>query len=669
MVETSCVGFCHPFAKRKINHNSRSTIAPKALIRTSSGHDTRLKRGGYTNTTLYHRSPSHKNLSSAPALPTTRTTAAARRKEMELVQPTTQPRHMGDQRSCNSESDVFRDEQPQGLETTTLFEAESSAAHEPGEDEGQHLRTIDEYLEYAVQEALLSSSSSLISSSMPWKYWLLFLSLGVANSSDATEILCLSYILADDTFREHILRDASGGSLAAAVFFGMLVGGLWVGSAGDVYGRRPILLTGCFVNATAGLLAAGATHLGFLTVCRLVAGVGIGATVPPLFTLCSELAPPSQRGFWVAVVASFWMVGSLFVAIVGFVLFTSQTNFLIPTWRLFLLASALPSLMGGLLVAIQVPESPRFLALQGQHARAVQVAQTIGTKLNSNSRPWSVAESKSQFSHVPPRLATNDNESHASYWRKSLVELYYSTRILYTKQLKGTMIGLQIVWGSLSFGSYGLTTWINRLFEKVHLSNIYFNAVLFALSNLPGNLLTAYLLDSWGRQLMLTTSLLAASVSLAAFGYVAAAVDENSTQRDVLIVIAACSFQAFTIAAWNTIDVLTAEVFPTTVRSTAMGLCGATGRLAAMLAQIVNGALIAQPARLLATSALSLALGAIVPRFLIEDRTGMVILDQIERVSPSTNLSHADPSSEESSIGKPRFDRYYQRDGGNQLLL
>eukprot|EP00977_Amphora_coffeiformis_P023145 scaffold12240_cov170-Amphora_coffeaeformis.AAC.9 len=517
----------------------------------------------------------------------------------------------------------------------------SSSLGECREDGLMALRTIDDYLRDAADEVTHSHHH-------PWQYWIIFLSLGVANSSDATEILCLSYILADEKFKQEFLQDKDGGNLAAAVFLGMLVGGLWVGTAGDVYGRRPILLMGCLLNTTAGISAAFTSHLTLLTACRLVAGLGIGATVPPLFTLCSELAPPSQRGFWVAVVASFWMVGSLFVSLVGYLLFTSNPT-LFPAWRLFLLMCALPSLMGGILVWSNVPESPRFLALQGHHTRAVQAANSLGVKLRATSHPWTLQEAEVQFSHEHNSTAS-DRRNHP-YWSTALVELYRSTLILYTKDLFWTMIGLQIVWGSLSFGSYGLATWINSLFEQVHLQDIYFNAILFALSNLPGNLLTAYFLDSWGRRSMLTASLLAASASLGVFGYAAGMMDETEPGHDVLIVAAACSFQAFTIAAWNTIDVLTAEVFPTTVRSTAMGLCAGTGRLAAMLAQVVNGALIAQPARLLVTGAISLAVGATVPRCLIPDRTGMVMLDRV-----STSESGRRGGAEESQEFLPTDD-------------
>jgi hypothetical protein len=35
---------------------------------------------------------------------------------------------------------------------------------------------------------------------------------------------------------------------------------------------------------------------------------GIGGTVPAMFTLCSEHVPVNRRGFYVTIVASYWMV-------------------------------------------------------------------------------------------------------------------------------------------------------------------------------------------------------------------------------------------------------------------------------------------------------------------------------------------------------------------------
>ena len=113
--------------------------------------------------------------------------------------------------------------------------------------------------------------------------------------------------------------------LAASVFGGMLVGGLVVGTLGDWKGRRPMLICGLCLNMIAGILSALSPDVFVLTFLRTIAGVGIGATVPPLFTLVAELAPPTKRGFCVTFCASFWMVGSVFVALVA-ILFLKERS-------------------------------------------------------------------------------------------------------------------------------------------------------------------------------------------------------------------------------------------------------------------------------------------------------------------------------------------------------
>jgi MFS family permease len=154
-------------------------------------------------------------------------------------------------------------------------------------------------------------------------------------------------------------------------------------------------------------------------------------------------------------------------------------------------------------------------------------------------------------------------------------------------------------------------TWINSLFVAVHLENVYFNALLFAFSNLPGNILSAFLMDRVGRKSMLVVSSLSAAASLLGFAFFAS--EDGASLNATGIVASACLFQAFTIAAWNTIDCMTSELFPTAVRSTGMGVCAASGRVGAMVAQFVNGALVGNPVRLLLVASTSLVIGAITP--------------------------------------------------------
>jgi len=578
-----------------------------------------------------------------------------------------------------------------------------------------------------------SRSNCHFSQYYPWRYWAVFVSLGVANSSDASEILCLSYILSESHFEATILRHAPwrAGLLAATVFAGMLLGGLLVGCLGDWWGRRPLLLYGLTVNAGAGVVSAAAWNVWVLAACRFVAGIGIGATVPPLFCLCSELAPPAARGFWVTVAASFWMVGSVYVAVVAWCILGGNSNdnegddaaTLWPRWRWFVTACALPSCLGCLLVHRNVPESPRFLLLQGRHDEAVAVIQRLADAMRYKGPPLTKRELLHQYPlpTVSPstasstsasnnssernndsdglmmrrRSASNDDDDEYSAsagtirrrstrlsWyaelsimlKMALQDFVISASVLYTPQLRSTTFPLQMVWFCLSFGSYGLLTWINTLFFLVHLENVYFNALLFAASNLPGNLMSAYLMDKAGRARLLTGSVLAAALSLVAFAYVAAAntSDEMDESATAWIVGSACAFQCFTVAAWNTIDVLTSELFPTSVRSTGMGVCAATGRIGAMLAQFVNGALVSHPVRLLLTAATTLLLGSLTPVLLPADQTGRPVQDfagvttdtdntVVARVvapsSHSSGTSLSQSGDSRSSFGKGHYER------------
>ena len=487
----------------------------------------------------------------------------------------------------------------------------------PNGDEPPPSRSLDAFLETAYNKDNHSTSSSI----HPWQYWIIMLSLGVANSSDASEILCLSYILSDASFQDGMLQDTAwrAGLLAASVFLGMLLGGLFIGTLGDWFGRKPMLLVGLLCNAGAGILSAVCQNVIQLSLVRMVAGVGIGATVPPLFTLVTELAPPSRRGFFVTVAASFWMVGSIYVALTALVFLAGMGA----SWRVFAIACALPSAVGAALVATLVPESPRFLALQGHTEEGLNVANHLAQQMNYTGAPWTLSEALHQF----PRLSgAQEHVHHATGFgssssicldsiqamREAFSDFSQSTSQLYSLQLKRTTLPLQMVWFSLSFGSYGILTWINTLFVAVHLENVYINALLFAFSNLPGNILSAMFMDRIGRAAMLISSVLAAALSLVLFAVFAR--DNGTTSINTSgIVLSACCFQAFTIIAWNTIDCMTSELFPTTVRSTGMGVCAASGRIGAMIAQFVNGALVRNPVRLLLVASFTLVLGAITP--------------------------------------------------------
>ncbi|XP_016391798.1 synaptic vesicle glycoprotein 2A-like [Sinocyclocheilus rhinocerous] len=103
---------------------------------------------------------------------------------------------------------------------------------------------------------------------------------------------------------------------------------------------------------------------------------------------------------------------------------------------------------------------------------------------------------------------------------------------------------------------------------------IYFVSFLGTLAVLPGNIVSALLMDKIGRLRMLAGSSVISCVScfFLSFG--------NSESAMIALL---CLFGGISIASWNALDVLTVELYPSDKRTTAFGFLNALCKLAAVL--------------------------------------------------------------------------------------
>ena len=85
-------------------------------------------------------------------------------------------------------------------------------------------------------------------------------------------------------------------TLTSGVFIGMLFGGLVAGFLSDEYGRKMILLYSLAINAVSGFFCGFVPDIEYLIVFRVLAGIGIGGSVPTVFSLCCEIFPSTVRG-------------------------------------------------------------------------------------------------------------------------------------------------------------------------------------------------------------------------------------------------------------------------------------------------------------------------------------------------------------------------------------
>jgi MFS transporter, putative metabolite:H+ symporter len=146
---------------------------------------------------------------------------------------------------------------------------------------------------------------------------------------------------------------------------GYIVGSNLVGALAHRRGRRIAFLVSLLVSGLGSLGTAFATGLVSLSIWRFLTGMGVGAALNLATTYVGELSPSSQRG---RISVRMFLIGIMGQAITPFVALALVPNFHIG-WRLLFAIGALVGL-AGVLFALRLPESPRWLIQHGHLKKA-----------------------------------------------------------------------------------------------------------------------------------------------------------------------------------------------------------------------------------------------------------------------------------------------------------
>lgn len=429
---------------------------------------------------------------------------------------------------------------------------------------------------------------------------LLLLVCGLANASDAIEILCVSFVLPSAEC-DLKLTDSDKGWLSATVFIGMMAGGYLWGALADTQGRRKTLATSMLVNGLAGLVSSWAGGKGLFFFCRLLSGIGVGGSIPVVWSYFVEFQAKSRRGRVLSALATFWMVGNVSVAALAWISIPSVG------WRAFVAMSAVPPL-GVAAAVLALPESPKYLLAKGHNRAAVETMAYVYA-LNTGQPAHTFRVSRLRDGDTGD--VCNDNNRGSG---GTLGDIWANSKKIFSGRLLLITLTMLYINFSIQFGYYGLWMWFPELFNKLNQyyaahpnetvsvcqvtdfhperndtascvpdSQVFANSFYISLSALPGNIWTIKQMDVIGRKFFLVLSMILSGTS-AFFIYLV-----RSSSANLAV---SCLFGSVSTMGFNALDCLGIELFPTNVRSTAMAITLAVARMGAILGNVVFGYLI-----------------------------------------------------------------------------
>lgn len=158
----------------------------------------------------------------------------------------------------------------------------------------------------------------------------------------------------------------------SAALFGAMLGAIAGGKAADWLGRRQAIVWATVLGGVAAVLGAIAPNALTVILYRLASGFSFGmlACVTPLYV--AEISPSERRGRHVGLFSVALMCG-LLCAYLADLIFNDVTN----GWRYMFLAGILPALPL-IVLALRMPESPRWLLQHGDRAGALESVEVLG---------------------------------------------------------------------------------------------------------------------------------------------------------------------------------------------------------------------------------------------------------------------------------------------------
>lgn len=337
---------------------------------------------------------------------------------------------------------------------------------------------------------------------------------------------------------------------------GCLTGALLAGMWSDRYGRKKMLLLASVLFTVSAIGVGMADRISGFIIYRIVGGFGIGiaSNISPIYI--AEVAPAPIRGRFVSLNQLTIVLGILAAQVANWAIaryFSIGGEMLNPrslewAWRWMFWVGALPAMLF-FVASFVIPESPRWLALNGKTEAARRIFHRIGGEEYAANALQDIA-----------RLRNERNE------RMSLRQIVHPSVRRVLVLVLGVVLAVFQQWCGINV----IFNYAHEIFSAAGyaVSDVLMNIVVTGVTNVVFTLVAVYTVDRWGRRALMIAGAAALAVIYAILG--TAYYFEVSGWAMLLLVVLAIAAYAMSLApiVW----VVLSEIFPARLRGAMMAL-------------------------------------------------------------------------------------------------
>ena len=334
------------------------------------------------------------------------------------------------------------------------------------------------------------------------------------------------------------------GLTVAGALLGTIAGSLAVSGPLERHGRRPVLRALAVLYVVSALGCGLAWNWTSLFVFRVLGGLAIGGSSVAAPMYIAEIAPAAVRGRLVALSQLNIVIGILAAYLSNSVVELAMGGPGSAAWRVMLGLPAVPAAIFYLL-AVGIPESPRWLLGKQRSAEAEEVLTRVGA-----------ADPRAEVAEIAASLRSETAAAREPFFTR--------------KYRRPILLALMVATFNQVSGINALIYYTADIFAMAgaERTSALWQSVTIGVTNLVFTLLGMSVIDRVGRKRLL----LVGSLGLAACLFVAAYAFENKIGGALLLgsLIGYIAFFAFSQGA--VIWVYLAEIFPNRVRARGQAL-------------------------------------------------------------------------------------------------